>query len=49
MLTSVDGKKGALCRLDIEVPSFNDAIRHMHLVEIEILNGIYTWTIIKEV
>lgn len=49
MITSMDGKKGAVCRLDIEVQSFNDAISHMHLDEIEIVNGIYTWKIIKEV
>lgn len=49
MITLVDGKKGGVCRLDIQVQSFNDVIRHKHLVDIEIVNEIYPWKNIEEV
>eukprot|EP00253_Pinus_taeda_P009631 PITA_09631 len=43
LIRSLDEKKGGLRRMDHFMDSFNDLIEELRLVDIQSINGIYTW------
>eukprot|EP00253_Pinus_taeda_P033811 PITA_33811 len=47
LIRSLDEKKGGLRRRDHFMDSFNDLIEELRLVDIQSINGVYTWNNIR--
>jgi exonuclease III len=44
IIRSLEEKKGGSRRLDRETNEFNSLIENLHLIDLETINGIHTWT-----